>query len=234
MLLPGTIELWTLGDVLGPLLRAGVSGVLELTVTDGRDEGTEHRVHLRAGSPAAVVSPGPRLGEFLVAGGVDEDAIDLAAEKQREGDRRLFGELLADLVGPGPSRDLITTAMRAQTRARLDRLFRAGRARLRFRTLPFAGERALRAATTSPALDPEEFLHGRPRSRDRRAESARADALRALGLGPEAPRAAVRQMYRQRVLELHPDRATSEVDRLDRTRALARVTAAYQLITTEA
>lgn len=33
MLFPGTIELWTLGDVLGPLLRAGVSGVLELTVT---------------------------------------------------------------------------------------------------------------------------------------------------------------------------------------------------------
>ncbi len=231
MLFPGTIELWTLGDVLGPLLRAGVSGVLELTVTDGRDAGTEHRVHLRGGSPAAVMSPGPRLGDFLAAGGLDEDAIDQAAMRQREGDRRLFGELLADLVGPGPSRDLITTAMRAQTRARLDRLFRGGRARLKFRTLPFASERATRAATTSPALDPEEFLHGRPRSRDRRAESAKADALRALGLGPDAPRNAVRQMYRQRVLELHPDRATNEADRLERTQALARLTSAYQLIT---
>jgi hypothetical protein len=231
MLLPGTIELWTLGDVLGPLLRAGVSGVLELEVTRGADIGSAHRVHLRSGAPARVVSPGPRLGDFLVAGGVEEEAVDAAIARQRSGDSRLFGELLADLVGPGPSRDLVTTAVRAQTRSRLDRLFRMGTARLRFRTLGFGKETAARDIAESPALDPEEFLHGRPRARDKRTENAKGDALRALGVAPNAPRSIVRQTYRQRVLELHPDRAKTEEDRLERTRALAKLTSAYHLLT---
>jgi len=233
MLLPGTIELWTLGDVLGPLLRAGVNGVLELQILRGTQGGVEHRVHLRGGQPARVISPGPRLGDFLVAGGIEEEAVDAAMARQRSGDTRLFGELLADIVGPGAGRDLVSTAVRAQTRSRLDRLFRLGSAKLRFHTLGFGKEPAPRAVRESPPLDPEEFLHGRPRARDRREENAKADALRSLGVAANASRSVVRQMYRQRVLELHPDRAKNETDRLERTRALARVTAAYQLVTSE-
>ena len=55
--------------------------------------------------------------------------------------------------------------------------------------------------------------------------------LRALGLGRGADASAVREAFKHLVLELHPDRATSDGERATRTEKLARVVAAYQRLT---
>src|SRR5512139_2018554 len=132
MLLPGRIELWTLGDVLGKLLRAGVTGTLSLVELRGERSGNAHHVQLVAGSPAAVLSDGPRLGEMLAhTGAAEARAVAAAVRKQDAGDARLVGELLNEIAAS--SRRTILDGLRAQTRARVDRLFGLGEARLSFR-----------------------------------------------------------------------------------------------------
>lgn len=182
MLLPGRLELSTLGDVLGQLLRAGVTGVLSLTETRGAKAGTSHHVHLVRGAPRAVMPPGAQPGE--------------------------------------PS----------ELKRRLDQLFALADAKLTFHTAAFAGAwvpRLAGAGYGAGGIDPSEYLHGRPRARDGRPSDIQRDSFAVLGLAPGASHAVVRQTLRQRVLELHPDRAVDAADRTRRTRELARVTAAY-------
>ena len=54
MRLPGTLSASTLGDLLGSLHRAGLSGTLELREKKGPKAGALHRIHLLGGLVAAV------------------------------------------------------------------------------------------------------------------------------------------------------------------------------------
>jgi len=235
MLLPSKIELWALGDVLGGLLRAGVSGTLSLIEAAGPRAGIAHHVQLVGGSPAAVLSDGPRLGEVLTrSGAVPVGAIAAAVKKQDAGDGRLMGEVLSELV-VAPERTIVE-GMREQTASRVDRLFSLGAARLQFRAAPI-GDRALaalaRAARSAMPLEPREFLHGRPRARTGAPSgpaTREADAM-LLGLNVRASREEIRHAFRRLVAKHHPDRATDDTDRARRNEVVARLVAAYSRLT---
>ncbi len=238
MLLPGKIELWALGDVLGKLLRAGVTGTLSLVESRGERAGLAHHVHLVGGSPAAVLSDGPRLGEMLAKSGVAEPkAVAAAVRKQDAGDARLVGELLSDLAASSPRS--ILDGLRAQTRARVDRLFGLGEARLAFRANALGDPELaslVRAARTAMPLQPNEFLHGRPRVRSGAPtlNEARSADLELLGLNVRASREEIRQAFKRLALKHHPDRARDDVDRAERNTLLARLAAAYSRLTQRA
>lgn len=238
MLLPGKIELWALGDVLGSLLRAGVSGTLSVIESTGRRAGAAHHLHLVGGLPAAVLSDGPRLGEVLErAGAAPAGAVSAAVRKQESGDRRLVGEVLSELVVA--PHETIVEGMRAQTQARIDRLFSLGEARLQFRATAL-GDGALaalwRAARTARPLEAKDFLHGRPRRRSGAPSDAslREADVGLLGLTPRASREEIRQAFRRLVHQHHPDRASDEADRERRNTLVARLAAAYSRLTSSA
>ena len=238
MLLPGKIELWTLGDVLGKLLRSGVTGTLSLVEARGQRAGISHHVQLVDGSPRAVLSDGPRLGEVLAeTGSAEPRAIAAAMRRQGDGDARLVGELLSE-VAASP-RQTILDGLRTQTRTRIDRLFGLGEARVTFRANAL-GDAALaslvRAARTAVPLHPAEFLHGRPRARAGapREREARERDLELLGLSTRASREEIRQAFRRLAHRHHPDRATDESDRTERNAILARLAAAYSRLTQRA
>ena len=234
MLLPGKIELWALGDVLGGLLRQGVSGTLSLIESTGRRAGTTHHVHLVGGLPAAVLSDGPRLGEVLADAGVPARAVDTALARQAGGDKRLLGELLQDLVFA--PRGSIAEGMRRQTKTRVDKLFSLGEASLRFHATAM-GDTLLasltRAARTARPLEANEFLHGRPRRRSGPPAEAplREADMAALGLGPSATKEEVRQAFRRLVHLHHPDRARDDADREHRNGLVSRLVGAYARLT---
>lgn len=238
MLLPGKIELWALGDVLGKLLRSGVTGTLSLVEARGQRAGITHHVQLVDGSPRAVLSDGPRLGELLAqSGNAEVGAVAAAVKRQDAGDTRLVGELLHEIAASSQHR--ILDGLRAQTRSRIDRLFGLGEARLMFRANAL-GDAALaslaRAARSAVPLDPQEFLHGRPRARAGAPteHDTRARDLEFLGLSTRASREEIRQAFKRLALRHHPDRATDERDRTDRNTILARLAAAYSRLTQRA
>jgi DnaJ-domain-containing protein 1 len=238
MLLPGKIELWALGDVLGGLLRAGVSGTLSLIESKGRRVGTTHHVHLVGGLPAAVLSDGPRLGEVLSeSGALPARAVNAAIERQAGGDTRLLGELLQELVVAPQSS--IAEGVRKQTKARVDRLFSLGEANLRFHATAMEGTvlaSLSRAARTVRPLDASEFLYGRPRRRSGPpAEGPRRDNdLALLGLGSKASKDEIRQAFRRLVHQHHPDRAGDDAERRHKNAIVARLAAAYSRLTATA
>ena len=229
---PPSLESTTLGDVLGQMMRSSASGALYLVETGTARAGRAHRVHLREGRPVVVASEGDRLGELLAARGiVDEQAVQRASARQRLGDRRLFGELVAALSAAASSD--VEACLHTQTRARLDRLFGLEGAQLSFFSTNFEGglEGAFgRAARAASPLSPAEYLHGRPRRRGTgRRPSLRGDEPDTvlLGVAPEATADALRRAFRKRAFELHPDRAQDGSDRSERQRLLAKVSAAY-------
>ncbi len=234
MLLPSRIELWALGDILGRLLRAGVSGTLSLLESEGPRAGTAHHVELVEGAPAAVLSDGPRLGELLAAtGAVRPRDVERAVGIQRGGDDRMLGELLLDVTSAPPA---VLESLRAQTRARIEQLFSLGRAQVTFRATTL-GDRELtalrRAGRGARPLEPREYLHGRPRARagDTSARAARAADLSLLGLGPSARQEEIRQAFRRLVHVHHPDFAREESERAERTATVARLAGAYHRLT---
>lgn len=234
MILPGKLDRSTLGDVLGTLLRGRATGFLELGEGRGPTAGKRHFIFLSSGRPSAVVSDGPAIGEILRReGAVDDRALATAHEAKRRGDARLTGELLCDLASIDGA--AIERGMATQTRTRLDKLFGLVNAELRFRATRLGDTLVplpLRAAFGAPLLGPEEFLFGRPRKRPRapRAVDARRDALALLGVTAETPLDEVRRAFKKLALELHPDRALDADDRRLRESRLARVTAAYALL----
>ncbi len=233
LLLPSNLDKTTLGDVLGVLLRGRATGFLELG-----DGNAKSHVFLSSGRPTAVSSNAAklwpngapqRLGELLLERGfVGRADLERAACSRVEG--RLLGELLLD-EGALDQRT-IEGAMAVQTAERLDRLYALRKASMRFRVATFGAARPpipLRAAFASPQLHPAIFLSGRPRARTRRPTptDARRDALRVLRLADGATHEDVRRAFKQLVLELHPDRATSDADRAMRSAAMKQITVAY-------
>jgi hypothetical protein len=236
MFLPGNLRTTTLGDLLGQLHREAVSGILELIEERTVHAGRRHRVHLQRGLVARVETPceTPRVGELLVkAGTISAEQHRSLLERLRAGAARQAGAILL-ACGVIDERDL-SKALAEQTRLRLDVLFRIEHASIRFHAGRPSADRSLQAA---------DFLHGRPRARDRRAAagshprepaaepSSRALALAVLGLRDCATRDEVRHAFRRQALSSHPD-LHPEADVAKRHRLQARfaeLSAAYHTL----
>jgi hypothetical protein len=196
MQLPGRLSASTLGDLLGALHRARVTGQLELCEVRGPRgrtvPGRIHRVHLREGLVAAVDTP---------------------------------------LPPPRPGASSI------------DALFALEEATLAFRTA-----RPLPAASRM-LLGPGDFLHGRPRARDRGrgcatgeeapcsearpiVDGARDRARGLLGIPLGAREEEVRRAFRRLASAIHPDRhaAAPAAEQRQRATRLAELSAAYHLL----
>ncbi len=242
MQIPGRLSETTLGDVLGALLRARVTGLVRLRES-GHTGDREHRVYLARGEVVAVETEArvPLLGEILVQHGL-LDALAQRRLRQRltGGARRRVGELL---VEEGyVSRDVVGAALRKQLRSKLDALFQ-----IREGTLSFHVACVAPPCAVTP-LTPREFLRGRPRARDRQSNGAHArhrrsapptaverqrrDALALLGLDERATRDEVTKAFRQLATKIHPDRhvQASEPERRAMAERFAAASAAYHAI----
>lgn len=212
MNLPGFLAATTLGDLLGRLYRGGVNGVLELVEREGHRAGRSHRIHFERGLIDDVETEleVPRLGEVLV----DEGAIDRAeigrVQRQREAlvassrrDQPLGEVLVSEAL---VSSEAVRRALHRQLGMRLDALFDLGDALVRFHVRRNAKKRA---GHPDP-LTAREFLNGRPRKRAaglfRGPSRSDRAAFELLGIEPTADRARIRQAFRKRAAELHPDR----------------------------
>lgn len=231
MFLPPRLRDTTLGDLLATLHRGYATGVLELVEPAHR-----HTIHLRRGLVQAVESTARawRLGDLVTDAGLcARDAVERASREARRLDQRIGQRLVAERRLSHAQRD---EALGAQRARRLDALYALPDAELRFhpaRPLPPG------VAEQAPMSAREAFFQ-RARRRDRggragaRAEGrgARAEALAALGLGPEATLDAVRGRYRERVRALHPDLAPtgSEAERARRVAELKAVLDAYRAL----
>jgi hypothetical protein len=154
-------------------------------------------------------------------------------------DGRRAGEVLVEERLLSPS--IVATALRRQLIERVESLFQLGAASIRFHVMGSAPRVGVRALPLFPA----EFLHGRPRARDRgpsrsrpapRSSSRRAregsaieQAWRLLGLEPGTDLAAVRRAFRTIAARLHPDRHpnASHDERIGLMRRFAELSAAY-------
>ncbi|MCC6214305.1 MAG: DnaJ domain-containing protein [Polyangiaceae bacterium] len=243
MRLPGRLGATTLGDLLGELHRAGVTGTLELVEsTSGRS--STHRIVFDRGLVADVntPAPAPRLGDILVREGfVASEHVQRAWAASAFTPGARLGDALVEAGWIAPT--VVDAALRHQLRARLEALFSLRDAALRFHV---AGASA---RASGPPLSPREFLHGKPRARaragaaerERPRSAARASppsletqgrALRTLGLPPDAQPVDVRRAFRRLAAELHPDRhsAAAPADRVRLLRRFAEISQAYHAL----
>jgi hypothetical protein len=241
MRLPGRLSSTTLGDLLGLLHRERASGTLELIEVAGPTCGRAHKLCLDDGLVSGVQTTlgVPRLGDILRERGFlpDEALRRLGRELTRAPGRRAGDILVRD---ERLSPHVLSAALRRQLRHRLDALFDLKDAELRFRPARAKEERSI-------PLSPREFLHGRPRKRDKSAgpgaarapaptaggrERARAEAFRVLGLVAGSSREAVQRAFRREAARLHPDRnlRASADQRAVLLKQFAELSAAYHLL----
>jgi hypothetical protein len=236
--IPGRLAATTLGDVLGSLHRARTTGTLEVV----EDSGRNHRVFLQNGLVIAVEIDGDSaaLGELLRRdAAIDEDILKRSVLRSLSS-RRLLGEVLVTEFRISPA--IVGAALRRQVLARLQVLERLSDARLHFRV----AVRTPKSALTEEPLEPQEFLRGRRRARDRAShvpesgyfrttrgiDRERLRALEALELGPDADALAIKRAYRRLARAFHPDlHPTASGDEL-RTlhERFLEVTRAYQTL----
>ena len=244
MQIPGRLSETTLGDVLGALLRARVSGLVRLRETGAHGADREHRIYLKGGEVVAVETQArvPVLGEILMQHGLlDATAQRCLRQRLTAGASRRVGELL---VEEGyVSREVIGAALRKQLRSKLDALFQIRDGALSFHVACVAPP-----CPVAP-LTPREFLRGRPRARDKQGgspsharhrrppppsavEPRRRDAFAVLGLDEGATQAEVTRAFRQIATRIHPDRhvQASESERRAMAERFAAVSAAYHAI----
>ncbi len=261
MQLPSRLSTSTLGDLLGALHRERTTGLLELcelrTPSGSTVPGRQHRIQLFSGLVTAVETPlrVPRLGEILAReGSAPEPSIQRLAALVAAHRGRRTGEVLV-AAGLIPE-SAVERALQIQLRARLEALFAIEEATICFHTArPLAG--SLRQ--TGP-LAPSDFLHGRPRARDRhrrvagaarggpssapprgapssappravRLDETRRRAHEVLGLREGATEAEIRRTFRRMAAVLHPDRGAAQPgERAQRTAQFAELSAAYHLL----
>lgn len=254
MQLPGRLAASTLGDLLGALHRERITGQLELIERMGGSgvSGRRHRIHLACGLVTFVESdvPVPPLGEILRREGlVGAAAIGWALGRIKAGDPRVSGEIL---VQSGLARaEYIRAGLRKQQKQRLDALFAIEDALVSFHTARPLGGPSVRVSPLWPA----DFLHGRPRSRDRARTPPRAAprkeappprsetrsippvdererARRLLGIDADASPAEVRRAFRRLAAELHPDRyaGAPREEQQKHAARFVRISAAYHLL----
>ncbi len=233
MNLPGQLRRTTLGDMLGALHRERASGVLELVEAHGITAGRSHRIYLTAGLVNRVDSPltDAPLGELLLREGVIErEQLRQLLSLMVEEPGRRSGELLSDARLASDA--VVSAALKAQLRARLEAAFRLDDAEIRFHV-----RRPAPAGGPSSLLAVRDFLHGRrrareangPRSGTESGAAAAREAYRLLGLEPGASTDSVRRAFRKLATEHHPDRhpeASSE-ELVSLVRRFSRITAAY-------
>jgi hypothetical protein len=233
MNLPGRLCSTTLGDLLGQLHRGRVNGILELVEAKGAAAGRAHRVFFDAGLVDQVETtlPAPRLGELLSGDGtLSRDGLGrlsrrLVAEPHKRSGEILIEERLA-------SGEAVLSGLRRQLRLRLEALFRLPEALVRFHVRPPRRERDARP------LQPSEFLHDRPRARQKSGPTARElpvekiRAFQALGLAPGAALSEVQRAFRRLAAESHPDRhpSASADERARLLRRFAELSAAYHAL----
>jgi hypothetical protein len=241
--IPGRLSETTLGDVLGALLRARVTGLVRLRETQPHSADRHHRIYLARGEVVAVETETrvPVLGEILMQHGL----LDAAAQRRLRqrltaGASRRVGEVL---VEEGyVSRDVVGAALRKQLRSKLDALFQVREGALSFHVACVAPP-----CPVAP-LSPREFLRGRPRARDRMGqdtfrarrrpslppcrENRRKEAFSLLGLDETATMPEVTKAFRQLATRIHPDRHihASEAERRAMAERFAALSAAYHAI----
>src|SRR5262245_1912651 len=117
----GRLSETTLGDVLGSLYRARVTGVVRLTEVAGALAGRSHAIYLSRGEVVSVDTPArvPALGDILRQRGLlDGMAHKRLGLRLASPERRKVGELLVEECRISPS--VVGAALRQQLRARLD------------------------------------------------------------------------------------------------------------------
>jgi hypothetical protein len=212
--LPGRLRATTLGDLLGGLHRARVSGTLELA----EDRGRLHRVHLAQGLVAAVEldAASPSLAEILRNDRAADDDVLRRSLLRAMASQRLHGEVLIDDFRLSP--DVVGNALRRQLVARLAVLDKLADARVSFRVAvrvprgALTGRPSPTRAPWDPPLAPHEFLHGRRRRRERdgntpapRVQPRDQSSWRILGLPPGAQVDEIKRAYRRLARTVHPD-----------------------------
>lgn len=240
MQLPGRLRMTTLGDLLGALHRACASGTLELVEVEGVRAGRSHRVYFDAGLIEDVDTSlsHPRLGEILAREGLlNVAALARVARRLIEQPGKRVGEVLVE-EGLGTA-DRIAAALRTQRASRLEALYSLSEALIRFHVpRPRTGHRPTPLST-------RDFLHGRPRARERfkfgggsnrdfaaRPPAARQAAYRELGLSPDASARDVQRAFRKLAAEQHPDRFphASAAEKALRLTRFAQLSAAYHVL----
>jgi len=228
--------------VLGSLFRARVTGLIRLTEASGGAAGRTHGVYLSNGEVVAVDTQTPvfSLGEILRRRGLlDGTAQRRLGLRIAAGSNRKVGQLLVEECHISP--DVVNAALRQQLRAKLDALFRLQDAILSFHvacTLP--------KGAVLP-LSPREYLHGRPRARDRADAprqkarpvprrgallAARSEALSLFGLDEDASVSDVTRAFRDLARDVHPDRhvRASDAERRAMEQRFAALSAAYHAL----
>lgn len=208
MQLSGRLQLTTLGDLLGTVLREGLTGTLELTEEKGPSAGRVHRLYLDHGHVVQVetqrtISP---LGELLAsAGWLKPSEVADAVARARASGMALGRWLVSSGRVPEPA---MVEAIVQQLRLRLDALFRVEDARVAFRVV----QTRRRELDAPRFVSPGEYLSGRPRARDRSTKSAptpstrtqatRTQATRTQTAGTQTTRSQVTSLSRRDLLLL--------------------------------
>jgi len=241
----GRLSETTLGDVLGSLHRGRITGLVRLTEISGR----AHGIYLSRGEIVAVDTPTrvTPLGEILRQRGLIDGALQrhLGLRLTAAGHRKV-GELLVEECRISP--DVVGAALRQQLRARLEALFALEEAVVSFHVACAMPRDAV------SALAPREYLHGRPRARDRSPRTARRadeplrrrnaggrspatysrrlEALSLLGLDEDASIADVTRAFRELASRFHPDRHrdATDAERRDMHQRFAALSSAYHAI----
>jgi len=223
--------------VLGTLLRARVTGLFRLTEVSGRSPvGSTASICREAKSSRSTRRPGcqrsARSSSARFIDGAAQRQIGLRLVASR--DRRV-GELLVEECRISPV--VVGRSARQQLRARLTLSSSIEEAMLSFHV-------ACALPKDPPPLAPREYLHGRPRARDRgpftgrRGEDSprkrtnvgqRTDALSLLGLDEDASVADVTRAFRELASRVHPDRHPGADDAIRRAmqQRFAALSAAY-------
>ncbi len=222
MQLEGDLTRTTLGDLLGRVHRARLTGVLTLH----GESCQRFDIHLSEGQVTHVRGPTARtrLGDLL------RRESDLSARERArlEGacvrrSRRSVGDVWveAGIIGP----EQLLRALDLQSRIRLEDAFQLQAGRVAFHVV---SEPAPRWA---PRLEPRYVFWGRPRARGRSTaavgRSGREAWLKELGLAEGASERQIRVAFRALARTLHPDRGGS-------VNAFQQLSAAYHSLLAEA